>query len=259
MYPIRLDLEQKCHSMSKITLYIVTGSSKGIGKAIVDQLLENPKNQVIGLARSRQELVHSRFLGLALDLSNMQEILDNLDGILPDGDFEKIVLVNNAGMIGPIEHLGSLDPRKIQEVFMLNTIVPTVLMNSFVHKYGNRKEMERVIVNISSGAARKAIDGWACYSASKSAINMLSEAAALEAALDHTGIRIFSVAPGVVDTAMQADIRSADEKAFSSLSKFVSLKENEKLSSPKHTAKKLIELIENTGRFDGVQQDVREY
>jgi benzil reductase ((S)-benzoin forming) len=245
--------------MPKSALYIITGSSKGIGKALVEQLLEKDGNQVIGIARSQHEMAHPGFLTLALDLSNMQEILDNLGSIMPDGDYEKVVLVNNAGMIGPIEHLGKLDPKKIHQVFMLNTIAPTVLMNSFVHKYGNRKEMERVIVNISSGAARKAIDGWACYSASKSAINMLSEAAALEAALDLTGIRIFSVAPGVVDTDMQADIRLADEKAFSSLSKFVSLKENELLSSPKHTAKKLIELIENTGRFDGVQQDVREY
>jgi len=245
--------------MPRSALYIITGSSKGIGKALVEQLLAKNENQVIGIARSQQELVHPRFLALALDLSDMGEILKNLDKMIPEGEFEKVVLVNNAGIIGPIEHLGKLDPKSIHQVFMLNTIAPAILMNTFVRKYGSLKEVERLIINISSGAAKKAIDGWACYSASKSAINMLSEAGAVEAALDKTGIRIFSVAPGVVDTDMQAEIRTADVKAFSTLSKFVGLKENQQLSSPMHTASKIMELMDNPSRFEGVQQDVREY
>ncbi|MFD2203627.1 SDR family NAD(P)-dependent oxidoreductase [Shivajiella indica] len=240
-------------------LFIITGSSKGIGKALVDQLLEDPGNQVIGIARSPQSLVHPKFKGMALDLTNLQIVLGKLDEMMPTSDFGKIVLVNNAGMLGPIDHLGKLDPKKIEEVFMLNTIMPAVLMNAFIHKYGSKKDIDRLIVNISSGAAKKAIDGWACYSASKSALNMLSETAAVEAGLDQTGIRIFSVAPGVVDTSMQAEIRLADRRAFSSLSKFVGLKENDELSPPKFTAEKLLELIKNPGRFEAVQQDVREY
>jgi benzil reductase ((S)-benzoin forming) len=245
--------------MPKSALYIITGSSKGIGKALVGELLIKDENLVIGIARSKHETDHPRFLNFALDLSDMEGILRNLDRIMPKGDFDKIVLVNNAGIIGPIEHLGSLDPKSIHQVFMLNTIAPAILMNAFVHKYGNLKETDRLIINISSGAAKKAIDGWACYSASKSAINMLSEAAVVEAALDATGIRIFSVAPGVVDTGMQAEIRSADVRAFSTLPKFIGLKENQQLSSPIHTAAKIMELIDNSFRFKEVHQDVREY
>jgi benzil reductase ((S)-benzoin forming) len=245
--------------MPKSALYIITGSSKGIGKTLVDKLLEKDENQVIGIARSPYEMAHPRFLNLSLDLSNVKETLKSLDRMMPQGDFDKIVLVNNAGMIGPIEHLGNMDPKSIHQVFMLNTIAPAILMNDFVHKYGSLKEVDRLIINISSGAAKKAIDGWACYSASKSAINMLSEAAVVEAELDATGIRIFSVAPGVVDTYMQAEIRNADVKAFSTLSKFVGLKENQQLSSPLHTASKIIELIDNPSRFKGIHQDVREF
>lgn len=245
--------------MSKTSLYIVTGSSKGIGKALVEKLLEKSENHVIGIARSRQIWANPRFLGLTLDLSNLEEISENLDKMMPLGDFDRIILVNNAGMIGPLKHLGSLAAEQIHQVLMLNTIAPAVLMNAFVKKYGKLKEKERIIINISSGAAKKVIDGWACYAASKSALNMLSEAAAVEAAMDQTGIRIFAVAPGVVDTAMQAEIRSADEDTFSSLSKFVGLKENNQLSSPQHAAEKLIELIENADRFEGVLQDVRQY
>lgn len=245
--------------MSKPTLYIVTGSSKGIGKALVDQLLKGPNNQVIGVARSQEQLSHPRFKGLSVDLSNFQEVLGIIDQLFPAEDFQKAVLVNNAGWIGEIEHLGKMSPESIYKIFVLNTIVPTLLMNAFIKKYGDQKAMDRLIINISSGAAKKAIDGWACYSSSKAAINMLSEAAALEAELDKTGIRIFSVAPGVVDTDMQSDIRSADKKAFSLLDKFVGLKENQQLSTPEYAASKLIELMDNPDKFHAVLQDVREY
>ncbi|WP_291783623.1 SDR family NAD(P)-dependent oxidoreductase [Cecembia sp.] len=245
--------------MSKTALYIVTGSSKGIGKALVQQLLKDPNNQVIGVARSQEQLKNPRFKGLAMDLSNLQEILKNVDAMFPSGDFGKIALVNNAGWIGEIEHLGKMSPESIYKIFALNTISPTILMNAFIEKYAGLKEAERLIVNISSGAAKKAIDGWACYSSSKAAINLLSEAAALEAELDESGIRVFSVAPGVVDTAMQSDIRAADKKSFSLLDKFVGLKENKLLSTPDHSASKLIALMEEPERFKGVLQDVREY
>lgn len=238
--------------MSNNALYIVTGSSKGIGEALVQQLLENPDNQVIGVARSQEALPHPRFQAITIDLSNFQEILDHINGIFPEGDFWKVVLVNNAGWIGEIEHLGKMSPESIYKTFVLNTIAPTLLMNAFIKKYGDQKDKQRLIINISSGAAKKAVDGWACYSSSKAAINMLSEAAALEAELDETGIRVFSVAPGVVDTAMQSDIRAADKKAFSLLDKFVGLKENQQLSTPEYSASKLIELMDKPNKFPAV-------
>lgn len=256
---ISLAKEEINKEMAKNKLYIVTGSSKGIGEALVKQLLADPENYVIGIARSQHSFSDSRFTALTLDLTDMQEILDNLDHIFPSGDYQEIVLVNNAGWIGEIQHLGKVTPESIQRIFMLNTISPTVLMNAFIKTYGNQKDINRMIVNISSGAAKKTIDGWACYSASKAAVNMLSEAAAAEARLDQTGIRIFSVAPGVVDTAMQQDIRSADAASFSSLSRFVELKEKQQLSSPSFAAGKIVELIQNAHKFDVVLLDVREY
>ncbi|WP_304518190.1 SDR family NAD(P)-dependent oxidoreductase [Cecembia rubra] len=244
---------------SKSALYIVTGSSKGIGEALVKKLLEEPNNRVIGMARSQMELFHPNFKFIQIDLSNFQEILEHIDDIFPEESFAKVVLVNNAGWIGEIVHLGNMTPVGIYKTFVLNTIAPTVLMNAFIKKYGNQMKVERLIVNISSGAAKKAIDGWACYSASKAAINMLSEAVAIEASLDNTGIRVFSVAPGVVDTDMQSEIRKAEVESFSSLSKFVGLKENQLLSTPDHAAKKLLELIQNPENFEEVLQDVREF
>ncbi|PRY85312.1 SDR family NAD(P)-dependent oxidoreductase [Mongoliibacter ruber] len=239
-------------------LYIITGSSKGIGKALVSQLLENKQNSVIGLARSKQTIDKENFQGLEIDLSNVANIEANMDSIFPEGDFSKIVLINNAGWIGPISHIGNLRNQDVQSLFDLNVVAPMLLMNAFVKKYAD-VEAEKTVINISSGAAKKAIDGWAGYSSSKAALNMMTEAAQVEADLDGSKIKYFALAPGVVDTDMQTDIRGASEKDFSKLDKFQKLKSNNELSSPQEAAEKILYLIDNRDQFEGVIQDVREY
>lgn len=239
-------------------LYIITGSSKGIGKALVSQVLKDKNNKVVGVARSEQDFEKDNFQSVKMDLSNVKEIEAKIGAILPEGDFSKIVLINNAGWIGRIAHIGNLENSDVQNLFDLNVVAPMVLMNAFVKKYGNAVA-EKTVVNISSGAAKKAIDGWAGYSSSKAALNMMTEAAQAEADLDGTGIRYFALAPGVVDTEMQSDIRGASEKDFSKLDKFKKLKSNNELSSPQDAAEKILYLIENRDKFEGVMQDVREF
>jgi benzil reductase ((S)-benzoin forming) len=121
------------------------------------------------------------------------------------------------------------------------------------------KDVKRVVVNISSGAATKPIDGWSGYSASKAALNMLSLSAQAEAELDQTGIRFFAVAPGVVDTDMQQQIRTASQVDFSLLPKFIDLKKNNELSSPELAAEKILFLIKHAETVEGVIQDVRKF
>ncbi|EOZ95863.1 hypothetical protein A33Q_3225 [Indibacter alkaliphilus LW1] len=240
------------------SLYIITGSSKGIGKALVDALLEDPVNEVIGIARSEQVLDKGNFTPLNFDLSDFDLLDENLFRIFPEAEYSKIVLINNAGWIGPIRHVGKLKLEEIKMLFDLNVVVPMFLMDAFV-KYYASANAEKTVVNISSGAAKKAIDGWAGYSSSKAALNMMTEAAQVEADLDGTGIRYFAVAPGVVDTDMQGDIRGASEKEFSKLDKFEKLKSDNQLSSPQEAAEKIIFLINHRDKFEGVLQDVREF
>jgi benzil reductase ((S)-benzoin forming) len=169
------------------------------------------------------------------------------------------VLINNAGVIGEIAHLGKSSNQSIRQIFAINTIAPAILMNAFVKKYAQSKEAEKIVVNISSGAATKAIDGWSGYSASKAALNMLTQTAQVESDLKQSGIRFFAVAPGVVDTDMQQEIRNASTHDFSSLPKFIGLKENSQLSSPEYAAEKIMYLIENEEKFKEVIQDVRNF
>jgi benzil reductase ((S)-benzoin forming) len=245
--------------MSKGSLFIITGTSKGIGEALVRQVLQKTHSLVIGLARTKSHVSHPNYRHVICDLGKLEILEKRLDYILPDGDFNQIVMINNAGIIGEIAHLGKVSSQSIRQIFEINTIAPAILMNAFVKKYAGLEETKKIVVNISSGAATKAIDGWAGYSASKAALNMLTQTAQNEAALDRNGIRFFAVAPGVVDTTMQKEIRNSALSDFSSLPKFIALKENMNLSSPEFAAEKILYLVENAEKFEGVIQDVREF
>jgi benzil reductase ((S)-benzoin forming) len=99
------------------------------------------------------------------------------------------------------------------------------------------------ILNISSGAATRAIPGWASYCASKAALDRFSETIYLEEKEKGRNIRVFSLAPGVIDTDMQSTIRSADAQDFSSLETFQNLKLNKELISSQEIAEKLAVFI----------------
>lgn len=241
------------------SLFIITGASKGIGKALVDQLSKNSENHIIGISRSDVKAEKSNIQQLSLDLGDFDAINKNFEQIFPSGDFERIVLINNAGWIGQIDYFGKLEAKNIQAIYNINTIAPALLMNEFVRKYSDSKNSERTVINISSGAAKKGIDGWSGYSSSKAALNMMTEAAQEEAKKSNSKMKFFALSPGVVDTNMQEDIRSASEDGFSLLGKFKGLKADNALSSPEEAAEKIIFLIENRDQFERVLQDVREF
>lgn len=226
---------------------------------MVDLLLQQADCEVIGISRTKVVRDNPNYKHLEIDLGQIEELIKKVGEIFPSKEYGKVVLVNNAGWIGEIDHFGELADQSIKKIFDINTIAPAILMNAFIRSYGDLTNTERIVVNISSGAAKKSVDGWSGYSASKAALDMLTKTAQLEAEIDNSGIRFFAVAPGVVDTAMQSDIRSASEKSFSSLGKFKKLKENNQLSSPFHAAEKLLSLILHPDKFSDVLQDVRDF
>ena len=92
------------------------------------------------------------------------------------------------------------------------------------------------VINISSGAARKPYPGWAVYCASKAALDRYSEVLQVEAPF----AQIASIAPGVLDTAMQADIRQSTAEDFPNIQRFIDLHAEQALSSPLAVAKQIL-------------------
>lgn len=221
--------------------YFITGSSKGLGKAVAELLLQSENNFVFGYARS-SSIIHQRYYHKHVDFANLEAVQKIKFPELKDA--EKIVLMNNAGTVGEIKHVGNLSSQKIIECYNINLVVPTIITNEFLKTYQD-SNIDILIINISSGASQSAIDGWSVYCATKAGVDMFSKVTQEEATINKTNVKVLSIAPGIIDTNMQKDIRNADEGNFSNVARFVEYKKNGDLSSAEDAAGKVIQFINN--------------
>jgi benzil reductase ((S)-benzoin forming) len=246
-----------------LNYYYITGTSRGIGKALAELLLSDPANVVIGMSRQRS-IEHPNYRHFFLDLTDVQAISDFRFEL--HANASKIYLVNNAGAIGFIKPIGKLSSETIIKNYTLNLIAPSVLTNAFIECY-NTVDCEKVILNISSGAGKRPIDGWAVYCASKAGVDMFSRVVDEEQKVRashpqdniHKGFRILSIAPGVVDTDMQEHIRSASPEDFSKLEDFVSYKSNQQLDDTKSVSRKYVNILNKISNITNVLSALRDY
>ncbi|RZJ74455.1 MAG: SDR family NAD(P)-dependent oxidoreductase, partial [Flavobacterium sp.] len=101
---------------------------------------------------------------------------------------------------------------------------------------------KKSIINISSGAALKPYFGWSVYCSTKAALNMLTQTLAVEQAEEKNGVKVLAIAPGVVDTDMQVEIRNSNKADFKDLDRFVALKEEDGLNDAATVGAKIFEM-----------------
>jgi benzil reductase ((S)-benzoin forming) len=232
-----------------MNVYYITGASSGIGEAIAELLLEDSDNMVIGIARSRT-IQHDRYKHHFLDLSQpWTEKVFKPTSFTP----KKVVLINNAGSVGPIKPLNLQEEDEIVENYFLNVTAPTILCKQFISCFEGGKS-ECIVLNISSGAGKHPIHSWSTYCASKSALDMLSQVLQLE----HPTLKVFAVAPGIVDTPMQDEIREAKKEHFPDLQRFVSYKDEGELASVEAVAEKYVHFLSNCSKHKEVLYSVRD-
>lgn len=218
--------------------YFITGSSKGLGKALTELLLNDEENVVYGISRTN-DINHQQFKHIQIDLTDLDAVKQFHFPELKDAT--AITLINNAGIVGDINYLGNLDCDKIISTYNLNLITPTLLINQFTKTYNNK--VSKLVINISSGAGRSPIDGWNVYCATKAGLDMLSLVFKEEIQNKNLNINILSLAPGIIDTGMQEDIRRADESNFSNIERFIAYKNNGDLAAPASTANLIAKFI----------------
>lgn len=231
--------------MSKI--YIITGISRGLGAGTVEALLsENEK--VFGIGRSNPFGEKIGFM--QCDFANPSAI-DALDFESLEGD---VVLINNAGIIGDIGRISEQESSDLERVMQVNVFAPMALTRKVYAQLG--EDQSFTLVNISSGAANRSIPSWASYCASKAALNRLTENFYIEEQERNRKVIAYAVAPGVIDTGMQAEIRAASIEDFSERDNFVRMKEEGMLYSKEEAANRLLQLLKMP--FSGeVFQDLR--
>lgn len=231
-------------------VYIVTGISRGLGRAIVEELLAQ-EQKVIGIGR-KHDFADGAIDFLTCDLSDAAAV-EALEIKLPEAD--ELVLINNAGILGNIGRISEQETSDLERVMQVNVFAPMALTRKLLKQWPSSKEL--AIVNISSGAANRSIPSWAAYCASKAALNRLSENVLLEERELQRKIRVFAVAPGVIDTDMQGEIRNVTPEKFSSVGNFIRMKSENELATPSETATKILQLLDLAPNFP-VICDVRE-
>ena len=123
------------------------------------------------------------------------------------------ILVNNAGVIDPIAELASSDPKAWAQNIRINLIGAYYVVRAVIE--GMLKGGGGTIVNVSSGAAYRPLEGWSAYCSGKAGLAMMTRAIALET--QGKGIRVFGFSPGTIDTEMQAKIRASGMNMISQI------------------------------------------
>lgn len=238
--------------------YFITGTSRGLGKALAEKVLKETNTKVIGIGRN-STIINPNYSHQFIDLLDVDSLEGDLENVFKSLiSPEKVVLINNSGTLGSVEYIGNTSAKNISEVIKVNSIAPSILINSFLKCY-SKTDCPKRIINISSGAGRNAYDGWASYCTSKAALDMFSQAVAKEQELKGTDVKIYSIAPGVIDTEMQSQIRKNSREEFSNIQRFIDLKNENGLSSPDEVAEKFWYFINNESKFKQVILDVREF
>ncbi len=125
--------------------------------------------------------------------------------------------VNNAGVLDPIGLLAEADPGALARHLETN-VLGVIHGSATFARHVRSRAGTGSLVNLSSGAATSPRRGWAVYCASKAAVEMLTEVVGLEER--SSGLLAYAVAPGVVDTDMQALIRATPAESFPDVERF---------------------------------------
>lgn len=229
-------------------LTIITGASRGMGLAMARQLLK-PGDTVLCVSRTAQTTLDQQATGTGTtllqwthDLTDGGPLSARLQtwlGEMASTAWASASLINNAGMIPRIGPLSAADPVDLARALRVGLEAPMQLTAAFLRATegwpGQRK-----VLNISSGLGRRAMASQSGYCAAKAGMDHFTRCVALEEALKANGAKVCSLAPGVIDTDMQDQLRAAGSDAFPDQSSFIHLKASGSLTSPEEAARRLL-------------------
>jgi benzil reductase ((S)-benzoin forming) len=247
-------------------LTILTGASRGMGLAMAEQLLD-AGHDLLCISRRHNEGLGLRASGKRLrceqwpqDLSRPETAAAKLETWLAGreaGAFASVTLINNAGVLPPIVPLSAIAAADLAEALRVDLEAPMLLTSAFL-RATQGWQARRKVLNISSGLARRAMASQAAYCAAKAGMDHFTRCVALEEAEQPNGAKVCSLAPGVIDTDMQVQLRSADPGQFPDIENFINLKNDDALLSPAEAAARVLAYLARPDFGSSPVADVRD-
>jgi benzil reductase ((S)-benzoin forming) len=221
-------------------LVFVTGGSSGIGLALVRNL---PFRDARVIDISRRGAPGTEHFAVDLtDPDGWPRVAALFERELADFRGEAAYLLHSAGSLDPIGFAGEVDPEAYARQVLLNSAAPQVIFAAFL-RAARATSAPCTLLNVGSGAAHSVYEGWSAYCAGKAAVDHWIRTVGAEQRRRGDRCRLLSVAPGVVETAMQAAIRATPERDFPELARFQELHDAGELRDPDTVARELWALL----------------
>ncbi|MGW8314176.1 MAG: SDR family NAD(P)-dependent oxidoreductase [Bacteroidales bacterium] len=232
---------------------LITGTSSGLGHALAREYLRQGAG-VWGLSRRIPSDLkeHSSYTHIPCDLSDQNQLASAVSQ-LPEGIpmLDRVIL--NAALLPDINDMKDVPMEEIHMVMNVNVWANKLLIDLIVDRF----KVVRQVVAVSSGASVSGSRGWNVYSISKAALNMMISLYARERPDTHFS----SIAPGVVDTAMQEIIASLpDDPRFPTQKRLREMREGHEMQTPEAAAALYIRVMGYAlDEPSGSYLDVRDY
>jgi len=223
------------------SLVVITGASSGLGLALARTVPWSPARVIDVSRRGAHGLEHVK-ADLA-DPAGWSAVAALFEREIAGFGGERVVFVHCAGTLEPIGFAGEVDAPAYARQVLLNSAAPQVLGDAFL-RAARATAVPCFVVMISSGAARSVYEGWSAYGAGKAAMDQWVRTVGAEQERRGDHVHILSVAPGVVETAMQEQIRATPSQDFPEVQHFHELARSGALRNPLDAARDIWSLLD---------------
>lgn len=217
---------------------VITGASQGLGAGLAQEFGKRRMSLAL-CARKTPQLPKGAASGLVerVDVGDARQV--HAFARMVRETLGPIDLwINNAGVLAPIGPLREIDLEAFAHLVRINLLGVVHGTQAYLRLLHEGERRDGVLINISSGAASRAYAGWSAYCASKAAVERFTECVQLEEA-EH-GLRAYAVAPGIINTSMQDQIRATSREDFPAVDRFRAIEKGAAFNSIEHVARHLL-------------------
>lgn len=238
------------------TFVWISGASSGLGAALA-RAQPFADAHVVDISRSGGTPGTEHMPADLADPAAWAAVEAHLHARLGDFTGSRAVFIHAAGTLEPVGFAGEVESRAYHQQVLLNAAAGQALGHGYLAALSAASyEGHADLVMITSGAASKPYPGWSAYGAGKAALDHWVRTVGQEQTHRQGRCRVWAVAPGVVDTAMQTQIREADDRDFPAVDRFRDLHASGSLVSPEEAAQGIWQLLED-GIDNGTVTDLR--